>query len=969
MADTPKRPLRGEGSGTEQEPKDGKRRKQGNREKRSAWHWVWFGVKTLLIVIGGGIVLGIGAGTGYAAALLKGLPSITASTFSNISAPSIVYDRNGNVIGTFDKYGNRSPLKNLNQVSPNLVNAFVAAEDRTFWTNIGVNPVAMGRAFIQDVTSHHIESGASTITQQTVKLAVFPEQQQTLRRKVQEIALALKVNKMLTKQEIMTDYMNWVYYGNLGTHPVYGVQTAAQVIFHKNVKDLNLAEATLLAAIPNNASYYSPYVYSTDSGWSVDLTHVLQRQHYILNQMLQHGIINQVQYTTAMNFNISKDVHLPSTSANQKYQYLMQDEIPYLVAVDLGFISPQENVATNASYPQELAQAVSRAEDVLATGGYQIHTTIDKSMQDQVDKVLAEPQWYKGTLKPNFPVKVGNKTVSRMNQYQTGATIIDNKTGGILAIGGGDPNQGTYNKKPVTSSIDYSDVPRQPGSSIKPILEYGPAIDTHILTAASPLNDALTQFSANWAPHDDEPGWRGIVSVRTALVQSYNVPAIEVLQKLGVSTGESFLAKMGIDNNSRTVQGDRTWLTVPDKSVNPNASADDSNLTSAIGGLTNGLTTQQMASAYTVFSNQGVYKPSYMISSIVDSAGNTVYKHQESATQVFSPQATYVMDSILRDVVLHGTAADIGSHFGNIPIYGKTGTSDSEDDGWFIGFTQDYTTALWTGYQYATKIYAPAHAGNLYNQKFAIWNSLMDPIIKKENPKPIPNPGGVVSETVCKYSGQLPTPLCSALGGTYSELFVQGTQPTQPDTMHVQLEYTVINGTKYLATTNTPPAEIQVGVFLKPPFKVNPSVKTDTSQYYAPTKPDPRGGTILAPLSGTQLVKPPAAPQNVTAAVTGSAVQLSWTSVAAADSYTVYRATTANGPFTEITSSPITGTSFIDTAVPSGISTVYYEVDAIANQLQSVPSSAVQVNINAGGPGNPGGSPPDNSTPPASPSH
>ncbi|MCL6446382.1 MAG: transglycosylase domain-containing protein, partial [Alicyclobacillus sp.] len=207
----------------------------------------------------GFVILATGAGVGYIAALLKGLPAISASTFTHLSQASVVYDVEGRVIGEFAKDGDRQPITSIRQVSPHLVHAFIAAEDKTFYHNIGINPPSILRAAMQNLLAHRIESGFSTITQQTVKLALFPEQQRTLKRKVQEVALALELNRLLSKDEILTDYMNWVYMGKLGSQNVYGVKKAAEILFHKDPKDLNLPEAAFLAAIPNNPSWYNPY--------------------------------------------------------------------------------------------------------------------------------------------------------------------------------------------------------------------------------------------------------------------------------------------------------------------------------------------------------------------------------------------------------------------------------------------------------------------------------------------------------------------------------------------------------------------------------------------------------------------------------------------------------------------------------------------------------------------------------------
>ncbi len=176
-------------------------------------------------------------------------------------------------------------------------------------------------------------------------------------------------------------------------------------------------------------------------------------------------------------------------------------------------------------------------------------------------------------------------------------------------------------------------------------------------------------------------------------------------------------------------------------------------------------------------------------------------------------------------------------------VYGKTGTTENESDGWFIGFTQKYTAGIWEGYD------IPEHIpGGLYNTKFYMWSEIMKGLIQNSNHSAFPQPSGIVHASVCTVSGMMPTPLCEQQGKVATEVFIAGTEPTKPDTVLVQLPYVIMNGKKYRATTNTPPAEIRIGVFYNPPWPI-PNVVTDDSKYYEPMQPDPRGGTVLPPLS------------------------------------------------------------------------------------------------------------------------
>lgn len=903
-------------SSREQKRKEKADNKRAKAESRRG-HVVLRIIGYTFLFIGGIIVIALGAGIGYGTALLKGLPTVTAATFTNNSAPTVVYDKHGKVIGQFAADGDRQPISSIHQVSANLVQAFVAAEDKTFYQNIGINPFAMARAFVQDLTHHQIQSGASTITQETVKLAVFPDQQRTLKRKIQEIALAIEVNRILSKDEIMTDYMNWLYMGRMGSQDVYGVKTASNILFHKDPKDLNLAEAAFLAAIPNNPSLFSPYQYPQNT---------VKRQHLILQHMLANGTITEAQYHSAISFNILKNIHQPAKTT-QPYPYLMNDDVRPLVAKYL--------------VSRGLYSTVLQAEDALPTAGYKVYTTIDLNMQNDVNSVLQNNKLFGNTTKT---VKMNGKILQNssgkpvQDLYEAGVTLVDNQTGGILAIGGGRNYYKDY--------YDHSDLPRQPGSSIKPLLDYGPAIQMGKLTAATPIMDGPITFPSGsgqpWKPTDDEPYWHGIVSARQALYQSLNVPAIKVLQYITPQAGGQYLEKMGITTSSKTINGLPTL-----------AASDLQELPSAIGGLANGLTVQQMTSAYSTFPNQGVWRQSYLISHITDHQGNTVYQAHPKQTTVFSSQTAYVIDSMLRDVVTQptGTAYAIGTSFPkNYYIYGKTGTTDQQRDGWFVGYTQKFTMGIWMGYNHHEQI--EVYPVNWYNLKFTLWSKMMAPIFKESPPTtPIQEPPGIVQLAVCKDSGELPSTLCKQQGDVYNEIFVQGTEPTQIDNVHVAALYTVINGKKYLATTNTPANEVKQGTFIDPskiqlnqPWPLPPGVVTSDSSQYVPTQPDPRGGTVLQMPSSTPSPTL-SAPTNVQANVdpTG-AVNLLWSPVNTATSYTVWRATSANGPYVNI-AGPIPDTAYTDKNLPSGASVVYYQIYAASDSAISPPSQPVAVQV------------------------
>lgn len=876
-----------------------KRSRTQNSAKRERRRPILRTIKYVAVAAGATVLFVIGAGTGYAASMLKDLPAISPTTFIEASAASTVYDRNGQVIGQITSDGDRSPISSISQVSPNLVNAFVAAEDKTFYSNIGINPLSMLRATVQDVIGHRYVSGASTITQETVKLAVFPKQQRTMHRKIQEIALALELNHFLTKDEIMTDYMNWVYMGRMGNQNVYGVKTASEILFHKSPTQLNIPESSFLASIVNNPSYFSPYQFPKNT---------LARQHYVLNQMLDNHMITQSQFSAAMSYNVVKDIQVAPNSAYGKYPYLMLLNIEPTIYKDLVQAGVYENV--------------QEAEAAVPTAGLKVYTTIDLKMQNDVDNVLSNTSLFAGTDIPN------PSDPKHPYLYEAGATLIDNTTGGILAIGGG--------RNYAEDSYDHSDLPRQPGSSIKPLLDYGPAIDTKAITAGTVFDDAPVTFPSYPTPYSprDDDAFAGLVTAREALTQSMNVPAVSILNQITPQVGFSYLAKMGLSTSAKTLLGQPTII------------PQDENLASAIGGLTNGVTVQQMTSAYSTFANQGIWHQSYLISKITDQNGGPLFTVKPTVQEVYSPQTAYILTNMMHDVVTKGTAADIGARFPGYQISGKTGTTDNLTDGWFVGYTQKYTMGIWMGYNNHQSI-APA----IYNMKFSLWSDMMAPILSESPPTAAwTQPAGIVTRTICDKSGQLATPLCTADNDSYNELFIQGTEPTTYCDVHVQADYVIIKGKKYLATTNTPKSEVHFGTFLRPPFSV-PNVTVGDSWEYLPTQLDPRGGTALNPgdTNPAGLISSFSSPKNLAAIVNpDGSVTLSWDPVSGASNYMVWRSTSANGPYASIGNS-VTGTTLTDVSVPTNQTTIYYEVYAVSNSAMSPPSTPVTVELNANG--------------------
>jgi membrane peptidoglycan carboxypeptidase len=863
---------------------------------------VWRITKIVLISCLILLVLGGGAAAGYIAKIIRSTPPFDIQNFTDLSASSIMYDRNGNVIGTLNQEGNRELIKSVNDVSPYLKNAFIAAEDKDFYHHIGINPLALGRAVFQDVIGHKIMSGASTITQQTVKLVMFPLQQQTLQRKIQEMVLALKLERQMTKDEILTTYMNWIYFGQSDTLAnLYGVKSASQAVFGITPDKLNLAQAAFLAAIPNNPSYYTPFLYPD---------HTIERQHYILNQMLADGMITKADYDEAIQFDVKKSMKHSNPIVGMKYPFVYE----HVVADAVDILKDKENLDTR-----------DQARQLLDIGGFKIYTTIDSKLQDDVDEVFNNDKNFFKPIRYSYKDANGQTQTLDNALEQAGATLIDNKTGEILAMGGGRDFNHNQN--------DHTVLPRQPGSSIKPLGDYGPAINEKLIAPGSVIDDVPMQWSDPNAPNGKyfpmnwDKKFHGLLTAREELVQSYNIPAIKVLQKLTPQVGMGYLEKMGI-----------TTLTKSDKE----------NLSSAIGGLTNGLTVQEETGAYTTFPNQGTWRKPYMISKIVDKSGNTIYQYTPVTHNVFSPQAAWLTTSMMQDVVKRGTAATVGSHFPGKPIAGKTGTTDDDKDAWFVGFTPKFTLGIWVGYDIPYTLTNPAIGMSEGHRPQILWNAIMDRVFAKyPDQGSFDRPDGLVQVQISNKSGLLPTELCKQTKSITTDWFIKGTEPTKPDDVLVKAKYVVINGVNYLATDQTPSNEIREGIFIKrkEPYVLpdnNPAYKPMDSIPELPTSPDPRGGTLLAADSkvpfGLQAVK-----------VTGDSVTLSWNAVDGASGYILMRSQSPTGPFQMIGTNGMKATSYTDTGLTAG-QTYYYQVSSVdASGVSSDPSKSLKVTVGSSG--------------------
>lgn len=529
-------------------------------------------------------------------------------------ASSQIFDRKGRLITTVHAEQNRLPVP-LSQVPKNLQNAFIAAEDVRFYEHHGIDPRGILRALYNNIVHRDATGqGGSTITQQLARNA-FLTQEQTIKRKLLEAVLALEIERKYTKDEILQMYMNQIYFGQ----GAYGIQTASKVYFGKDVKDLDLAQCALIAGLPNSPNYYSPFR-SVDAAKS--------RQSVVLDQMAKYGYISQQEADAAK----KADLHLAKQSAS----------------------GTGETASYFISYIVQTLSDKYDSESIYKEG-LKVYTTLDLDMQKDAE----------AAVKRQLPA--GSKDKNGLTQPQGALLSIETKTGAIRAMVGG---RGEDHFNRAVQMV------RQPGSAFKPFT-YVTALEKGMSPGTSLSNRKVT-YAGGWTPKNYDGTYGGDVSLHDALVDSMNVPTIDLANKVGMKNVLQTAKNLGI-------------TTIVDS-----GEYSDDNLAASIGGLTKGVTLWDMAKAYSVFANDGKLIEPNAIVKVLDRNGNVLEDHEgpADAKQVLPEDPVHELNAILQDVVTRGTGG--GAYIGR-PMAGKTGTTDDEHDAWFVGYTPDLVTAVWIG--------------------------------------------------------------------------------------------------------------------------------------------------------------------------------------------------------------------------------------------------------------------------------
>lgn len=601
------------------------------------------------------------------------------------SAGVILTDRNDKPFFTFYKAKARKIIP-INDIPPYMQQAVIASEDKNFYNHPGFSLPAIARALYTDISEQELKLGASTITQQLVKNVLLTSQKNFF-RKYQEITLAFEIDRRYSKKEILEMYLNSVYFGQ----GAIGVEQAAQIYYGKNAKNLTLAESALLSGILPAPSAYSPI--------SGDKDEALVRQKIVLTKMVAQGYVTEEQKTQAL--------AKPLTFAQQKDSDINTTALHFALMVK-----------------DELVKQYG--EDTVARSGFRVKTTIDLSWQQYAETIVKNQTQY-----------------LRFNRASNGAVVVlDPKTGEIRAlVGSKDWNDEEFGK------VNMALTARQPGSSFKPFI-YAKAFADRTITPATVLEDKQITFYGSYKPKNYDGKFRGPVLPRRALANSLNVPAVAVMEKVGVPNAVSFAKSLGI-----------TTLTDENRY----------GLSLVLGAAEVPLL--EMADAFAVFANRGKLVKPTTILEITDKRKNSIYSHESSPQNVLDADVAFLISSILSDnsarVETFGNALTISR-----PAAVKTGTTEDYRDALTVGYTPSLVVGVWVGNNDNTPM--DNIAGSL--GAAPIWRQLMERFLQGTPVETFNPPSDLIKLTICKENGGKTT---VATSSAYPEFFIRGTEPTK----------------------------------------------------------------------------------------------------------------------------------------------------------------------------------------------
>lgn len=770
----------------------------------------WKCILVLVIIVG---VVGISSGVGVMKGIIDSAPDISAIDVTPTGYSTTVLASDGTEISTLVASGANRKYVTIDEIPQSLQDAFVAIEDERFYEHNGIDMQSILRAAATGIAhGFHFSQGGSTITQQLIKnnvLTTWTSESsfiESLQRKIQEQYLAVELEKKVDdKKWILENYMNSI---NLGANTL-GVQAASEKYFGKDVSELTLSESAVIAGITQNPAKYNPITHPDQNA---------ERRDRVLNNMLEQGYISQSEYDEAMDDDvydrISEHNAVDDTSINSYFVDALIDDV-FSDLIDKGYSETEaykmiyqggltiqstqdlelqkicdeeannlDNYPTTPKYSFTLYFQVKSSDGTLTSYSNQTMLSYYKKATNNEDYSInfdtedecyaAIAQYEQDVLNPGDEIVEGSEYVTITLQPQVALTLMDQSTGEVKAMVGGRGDKSgnrTWNRA--------TDTCRQPGSTFKIIGCYAAALDAGGLTLASVQDDApFTVGSKQF--HNYDNSYRGYTNLRTAITNSINIVTVKTLQEIGVDLGYEYAENFGI-----------TTLTDTDK-----------NLSLALGGLTKGVTNIELTGAYATIANSGTYLEPKLYTVVYDHDGNVLLDKSDTqdTRQVLKDTTAWLLTDAMKDVMTSGTGTR--AYFGSTMAQaGKSGTTTSNRDCLWAGYTPYYTCVVWGGYDDNSK-----QAGSNTTYPKNIWKAIMSRVHEGLEYKDFPTPSGITSATVCSKSGLLPIegtcdsdPRGSML---ITEYFDASTVPSDLCDHHVTL--TICNDTGTLANAYCP---------------------------------------------------------------------------------------------------------------------------------------------------------------------
>ncbi len=752
-------------------------------------------VQVFLLFMISAAILGVSAGIGVFKGILATAPDIGNIDVTPSGFSTFVYDIEGNQTAKLvSTDSNRIPVS-MDMVPEDLAHAFVAVEDARFYDHNGIDIKGILRAAAIGIQNKfHFSEGASTITQQLLKNNVFTDWTSEdsfadrMKRKIQEQYLALELEKIMEKDDILINYMNTI---NLGQNTL-GVQAASLRYFNKSVSDLNLSECAVIASITQNPTKYNPITHPEKNA---------ERREKVLRHMAEQGYISQEEYAEAMADDVYSRIQIvdsengESTVNTYFVDALTDDVLEDLIA---------------AGYNE------TQAYTLLYSGGLKIYSTQDPAIQAICDEVFADEsnfpentKWYlnyelttvdKDGERKNYSTEmfrsfwresktgynliyssqdeaymdidlykeavlakdeeVFTETISLTPQPQVSLVVEDQSTGYVVAMEGGrGAKSGSRTLNRATDTV------RQPGSTFKIVSTYAPALDSAGLTLATIIDDAPFNYASgrpvgNWYGE----AYRGLSSLRDGIRDSMNIVTVKALTWITPQLGFDYLINFG-------------FTTLEERKEINGEIFSDIQQSLALGGITNGVTNEELNAAYACIANGGTYIKPKLYTKVLDHDGNVILDNTTpQSKQVIKETTAFLLTDAMVDVVTSGTGGSV--NFGNMAIAGKTGTTSDYNDVWFAGYTPYYTATTWTGFDNNVKL-----SGDEKNLAKKLWRAVMARIHEELPSQSFSVPAGIVTATVCSRSGKLPIDgLCN--GTLRTEYFAEGTVPAETCNIH-----------------------------------------------------------------------------------------------------------------------------------------------------------------------------------------